>query len=490
MISTEPTLSAVCPAGTLSGLDRGSTKVFKGIRFAEVQRLDDSVDLENWERELDATAFRPQAPQNGGTLERMLGGSSLPTAEDCLHLNIYTPSCDGAPRPVLFWVHGGAFLTGGGAMPWYDGSRLAEKGDVVVVTINYRLGALGYLGARNGGTLDQVSALRWVARNIQAFGGDPGNVTVFGESAGGAAAIALIATPAADDLFHRVWAMSPSLPQLRNAHHGERFEEQFLAALGTTSLESIRTAALSDLLTAQSVMESSADAGLKIFAPTDRTASIPDPILSVASSDPRPLVVGTTRDESALFTAFDQSRANWDDADVGREFALRFGDRATTAVEAYRDHRPDSSANQLVTAMQTDQIFRWPAWSLANARVSGASESSTWMYSFDFATPSFGGVLGSCHGLDIPFAFDNLHRPGAELFTGDGEERQAIADQFSSAIIAFAHQDDPGWDRYDAADRLTQRIGPEPELVVDPESALRDLWERRAGLVERNSVLS
>jgi para-nitrobenzyl esterase len=480
MISSEPTLSATCSAGTLSGIDRGSTKVFKGIRFADVRRLGDPVDLQSWENELDATSFRPQAPQNGGALERMLGGSSLPTAEDCLYLNVYTPSCDDGRRPVLFWVHGGAFLTGGGAMPWYDGSRLAAKGNVVVVTVNYRLGALGYLGSRNGGTLDQVSALRWVARNIEAFGGEPANVTVFGESAGGAAVVALMATPAADDLFQRVWAMSPSLPQLRSAQHGERFEADFLDALGTTSLESVRAAPLSDLMAAQTAMESSPDAGLKIFAPTEGTASIPDPILNVASSDPRPLVVGTTRDESALFTAFDPSRTGWNDADIDREFFIRFGERTSTAVDTYRQQRPEASANQLVTAMQTDQTFRWPAWSLANERSSNTSGSSTWMYAFDFATPSFGGVLGSCHALDIPFAFDNLHRPGVELFTGDGVERQEIADQFSSAIVAFAHDDDPGWPRYHTTDRTTQRIGPQPDLVSDPESALRNLWASRA----------
>ena len=481
MNSTEPGVLTTCPAGTLSGIDRGSTKVFKGIRFAEVQRLGDPVDVEGWAGELDATAFQPQAPQNSGSLERMIGGSSLPTAEDCLYLNVYTPSCDGAQRPVLFWVHGGAFLTGGGAMPWYDGSRLAARGDVVVVTINYRLGALGYLGSRNGGTLDQVSALRWVARNIGAFGGDPGNVTLFGESAGGSAAIALMATPAANDLFHRIWAMSPSLPQLRSARHGERFEEAFLGALGTTSLESVWTAPVSDLLAAQTVMESSADAGLKIFAPTEGTSSIPGPILDVASSDARPMVIGTTRDESALFTAFDPSRAGWSDADVDREFAFRFNSHAPESVESYRQHHPEASANQLVTAMQTDHVFRWPAWSLASERASGPSEVSTWMYAFDFATPSFGGVLGSCHGLDIPFAFDNLHRPGAETFTGHGGDRQGVADQFSSAIIAFAHDDDPGWNRYDTSDRATQRIGPEPEVVSDPDPGLRDLWERRAG---------
>lgn len=476
MSRNEQRLSASCDSGTLDGLDRGATKVFKGIQFASASRLSDPVDIESWNGTIDATSFQPQAPQSGGSMERLLGRSSLPTNENCLYLNVYTPSCDGQRRPVLFWIHGGAFLTGGGAMPWYDGSRLATNGDVVIVTINYRLGALGFLGQRNSGTLDQVSALRWVARNIESFGGDPDNVTVFGQSAGGAAAIALMATPTADQLFRRVWAMSPSIPQLRTTEQADLFEQRFLNALGPSSADRLQEAALEDLLAAQNSL---AGDGLRIFAPTEGTPSIPDTILNVASLDPRPLVIGATRDESALFTAFDPSRAGWNEEDVEREFELRFGSHSPQAVEAYRDHQPEATSNQLVTAMQTDQIFRWPAWSLTDRRCSEAAARATWMYSFDYATPSFGGVLGSCHGLDIPFAFDNLHRPGVEMFTGPGNERQDVASQYSDAIVAFAHDANPGWPEYDNNIRATQRIGPEPGIVNNPEPELRALWQAR-----------
>ena len=145
------------------------------------------------------------------------------------------------------------------------------------------------------------------------------------------------------------------------------------------------------------------------------------------------LVIGTTRDESALFTAFDPSRTGWNDADINREFSIRFGERTSTAVDTYRQHRPEASANQMVTAMQTDQIFRWPAWSLAPERSSNTSGSSTWMYAFDFATPSFGGVLGSCHALDIPFAFDNLHRPGVD-------RGQAVSHRHAQVIVTVHAQ--------------------------------------------------
>jgi para-nitrobenzyl esterase len=476
-----PAVSAAeCPAGLLLGLDRSATKVFKGITFATARRFGAPTDVFTWSGVLDASTFGAQAPQNGGTLERLLGGSSIPQSEDCLSLNVYTPALDDELRPVLVWVHGGAFMTGGGAMPWYDGSRLATRGDVVVVTVNYRLGALGFLGERNGGTLDQVSALRWVQRNIASFGGDPGNVTVFGESAGGSAAIALTATPTADGLFHRAWAMSPSILQLRMAEQGRRFEDEYLALIGATSVDHLRERPVGELLTAQATMAASAGAGLKIFSPTDGTASIPEPIRNVVTRDNRPLVIGTNRDESNLFTAFDQTRADWTDDDVDREFGQRFAEMAPAAIDAYRAHAPNdgsgptNSANRLVTMMQSDELFRWPAWELAGHRADAGSP--TWMYGFDYVSTAFGGVLGSAHGLDIPFAFDNLHRPGVEMFTGDRGGRQAIADQFATAILAFARTGEPGWVGYDDHDRRTQRIGPDPVVVSDPDKDLHALW--------------
>ncbi len=471
-------LTVSCPAGTLTGLDRGATAVFKGVRFATADRFAPPRDVTTWDGEFDATAYRAQAPQLHGALEQMLGATSLPSDEDCLHLNVYTPACDGRRRPVLVWIHGGAYLTGGGAMPWYDGSRLAEAGDVVVVTINYRLGALGFLGARNSGTLDQVSALRWVARNIESFGGDPGDVTAFGESAGGSALIALMAAPSAAELFHRAFAMSASILQLRHLEEAVRYEAEMLEHAGRSSVEELRALPLDELLDAQATIIVGASADLKCFAPTDGTADIPGRMLDVAGRDPRPLVLGTTRDEMNLFTVFDPSRRGFDDGRMRREFEARFGSSAGVAIERYREHRPELDANQLTAAMQTDEVFRWPAQRLASARA--REGAATWMYQFDWETPVFGGGLRACHGVDIPFAFDNLHRPGVELLTGAGDDRQVVADRFSRAVLAFARGADPGWPAYDTTSRATQRIGPNPELVKDPAPALRELWERRA----------
>jgi para-nitrobenzyl esterase len=477
--SDEPTTAPVdTPVGSITGIDRGATLVFKGIPFATAARFGRPQDVETLGGSFAATSFAPQAPQTGGALEAMLGGSSLPQDENCLALNVYTPACDERRRPVLVWIHGGAFLNGGGAMPWYDGSRLATRGDLVVVTLNYRLGALGYLGDRNCGTLDQVSALRWVQRNIGSFGGDPGNVTVFGESAGGSAAIALLATTSAASTFHRAWAMSPSISQLRGADHAAKYEAELLRAAEVEDPDALFDIDLDRLLAAQAKMTTRAAAGLRLFSPTHGTESIPDPILEVAAADRRPLVIGTTRDEFNLFSAFDPSRNDWTDDDVTREFTRRFGAEAENWIEVYRRHvrdaGPSNPANRLVTTMQTDEIFRWPALSLAGDR--SQLGTATWMYRFDYTSSAFGGILGSCHAVDIPFAFDNLHRPGVEVFTGPGDERQAVADLFAESIIRFAREGAPGWAAYDHAERLTQIIGHQPELVGDPDPQLRLLW--------------
>jgi para-nitrobenzyl esterase len=376
---------------------------------------------------------------------------------------------------VLVWVHGGAYNTGGGAMPWYDGSRLATRGDVVVVTINYRLGALGFLGDRNSGMLDQVSALRWVARNISPFGGDPANVTIFGESAGGSAVIALSAIADAEGLFHRTLAMSPSIMQYRSREAGERSERAFLDAVGAADVGQLADASTEELMKAQATVLASPTHSMQHFTPTEETPAIPEPIAGVSARDDRPLVIGTTRDEATLFNGFDPKRREWTVADVERQFRRVFDDRAPEAIEAYREVRPGTDASGLVGAMETDAMFGVLARRLAERRV--AAGTPTWMYLFDQETPQFGGVLGSCHGLDIPFAFDNLHRPGVDTFAGTEPARQEVADQFAEAVISFGRTGDPGWQPYDVATRSTQRIGPEPIVVSDPSPDVRRVWE-------------
>jgi para-nitrobenzyl esterase len=437
-----------------------------GIRYASAERFESPIDIAY---DGSSTQRPVRAPQVPGPLDQMMGGNAPPMDEHCLQLNVFTPAPDNGARPVLVWIHGGAFTNGTAHMPWYDGTALIERGNVVVVSINYRLGALGYLGDTNCGTLDKVSALRWVQRHIADFGGDPSNVTVFGESAGGAGIVALYATPAADGLFHRAWAMSPSILQLRTAEQAAEYQRTFLDLLGADSLAAAKSASLDDILDAQNRMPLSG-AGLKNFSPTEGCSSIPEPILGAAATDLRPLVIGTTRDEMLLFTTFDSARAGWTDTEVDREFSKRFGATSDEAVAEYRRLRPDTNPSQLVSAMQTDEMFRVPAQQLASDRT-----AATWMYLFDAPSTAFGGILGSCHGGDIPYMFDNLAQPGVSMFLGD-DLAQAVAEHFSEALIDFARSGEPNWRPYDGDQRNTQMFGTDARVVGDPEATIRRLW--------------
>ena len=466
------------PFGPIRGLDRDATQVFKGIRFATSQRFAEPQLVTSWDGEYDATSYQAQCHQTPGGMEQMLGKGSLAMSEDCLFLNVYTPACDDKRRPVLVWIHGGAFVNGSGSTPWYDGSALAQRSDVVVVTINYRLGAFGYLGDLNLGTHDQIVALQWVQQAIANFGGDASNVTIFGESAGGSAVVALLAAPAASGLFHRAWAMSPSIAQLRNAQRGAEAEAQFLAAAGVSSRSEAAALSPEAMLTAQQELLKDVGAGFSGFSPTSGTDLIPTSIRSAASSNPTPLVLGTTRDEMQMFTTFNPDHAKIDEAGLESLFAHRFGDETPSALAAYREHRPQASNPLLASAMLTDEVFRVPAWRLAEAR--DATGTATWMYWFTWASTAFGGALGSCHALDIPFAFHNLHRKGVNAFTGDSDERTAIADSYADAVTAFAREGSAWWPAYTLDKRATLRFDATSTVVHDPEQALRSLWSARS----------
>lgn len=459
-------------AGTLH--DDGSC-AFLGIPFATANRFGPPEDLVSWDNPLLATTHGPMSPQVPGLLEQMLGAGLESTSENCLSLAIYAPEApkEGVKRPVLFWIHGGAYTNGAGSLSWYDGSRLASRG-AVVVTINYRLGALGYLGLGNMGTLDQISALRWVSRNIEAFGGNPDNVTIFGESAGGSAVVSLMSSPEARGLFHRAWAMSPSINQLRTVARADEVTAQFLAEAKVDSIDGAARLPVEDILAAQARVLAIPCEHFDIFAPVAGGTGLPSDVLGEAARCPVPFVIGTTRDENRLFSSFDPS-ATSAGHDTWVAFSERvFGAKAGEARATYESRRPGTTPAQLISAVRTDTAFRQPALRLAEARAAGGHP--TWMYWFTWATPAFGGVLGSCHALDIPFAFDNLGAPGADLFTGDGPERQGIADAFASEIVGLAAHAHPSWAQFELDRRSTLVIDADINLVDAPEDDVRKLF--------------
>ena len=472
---SEATTVLATPYGSVRGTLRSGVQMFSGIRYATAGRFERPVLVSDWHGEVDATTYGPIAPQLPSLLERSMGGGDRPMDEDCLSLNVFAPDTDGPLRPVIVWIHGGGFTTGSGSMPWYDGTRLVERGDVVVVTINYRLGALGFSGRDNLGLRDQIVALHWVHEMIGSFGGDPDNVTIVGESAGGSSVVALMAVAELSGRFHAAFAMSPSIRQLRSAARADETLAEFLEAANAGSLDELRNVPLDQVLAAQKIiLERTAGAGLTHFSPCADGVLVADPLLAAAAVNPVPLVIGTTRDEMNLFLLFNPALSNLDEAAALEHFTTVFDDRAADALNAYRDARPDASPLHLLSAMQTDDVFRVPARDLADRRA--AAGSPTWMYWFTWASPAFGGVLGSCHAVDIPFVFHNLHRPGVSQFLGEGEERSEVADAYSASLVALAQTGEPGWPAHDTDRRPTMQFDVAGALLHDPETTLRALW--------------
>jgi len=408
-------------------------------------------------------------------LESMLGFDGSNMSEDCLNLNVFTHnSPTGASKlPVLVWIHGGAYTNGAGSIPWYHGSALASRG-AVVVSINYRLGAFGFLGAGNYGTLDMISALRWVQRNIAAFDGDANNVTIFGESAGGSAVVSLMSSPEAKGLFHKVWAMSPSIGQLRTLPHAQEMQTQFLELAHVSSIDEVRTMSLDDMLAAQAKQMAIPTTNFDFYTPTAGGEALPFDILSAAAQSSLPLVLGSNHDEDRLWSAMDPAQAEFGQHDWERVSGEVFGDRAADARAVYEKLRPTETPKQLISSVRTDTAFRQRAQRLAEQHANHSNP--TWMYWFTWATPAFGGILGSCHALDVPFAFDNLSAPGTDMLTGDGVERAGIAKRFANEIAQFAKTSEPTWPSFDTESRQTLEINAEMNVLTDPEGEIRSLF--------------
>jgi para-nitrobenzyl esterase len=481
--------------GRVEGEQRSKHVAFRGLPYARppvgALRFCAPEPPEPWTGVRAARDFAASAPQGRTAAPGMLADG--PQSEDCLYLNVYTPALDHARRPVLFWIHGGAFTLGSGSQPIYDGGPLTERGDVVVVTINYRLGALGYayfgehgdIGATaNPGQLDQVAALRWVRDNIAAFGGDPGNVTIFGESAGSFAVCTLLAMPAASGLFHRAIAQSGASLNLVTPDEAAKITDALLADLGipASECERLREVPVDRLLRAQEAAGRIA-LTMRGFSPVFDGVTVPqqpgDAFADGQGSDV-PLVIGTNRDEMNLF-AMDKLREfdkPMDDAravDVlARALQRSAGPRVPNLLAAYRESRKGRglphSNRALLSAIQSDQRFRIP--SVRYAEAYRARSPSTFMYLFTYESPAMRGALRSCHALEIPFVFGTLDKPFQDRFAGTGPAVQALSAQMMDAWLGFARNGQLGhprlgdWVPYDKERRAT--------MVFDKHSALED----------------
>lgn len=491
--------------GQVRGTEHGATLRFAGIPFAAPpvgdRRWRPPAPAEPWAGVRDATAFGPVAMQNPDMMTAFLGIEPEPSDEDCLYLNVYTPAADDARRPVMVWIHGGAFFMGSGSSPMYDGTVLVERGDVVLVTVNYRLGAFGFLelgwldedraGSGNLGLLDQIAALEWVRDNISGFGGDPGNVTVFGESAGGMSVTSLLAAEAASGLFHKAIAQSGAAQSAATPEQAEIQARRFVERLGVSTAEDLPAVTAEQLLEVQGqivieamsnvepFLEEGVSAGLP-FRPVEDGRALPTSVLAaIRSGSARgvPMITGTTRDEWRLFALMDFEAV--DEAVLRKRLAAFTGD-ADKALAVYADVVAAAAPKDAFTVVATDMVFRHPAVELGEAQL--AQNPDVWEYLFSWATPALFGLLGSCHAIELPFVFGLVDRPQMAAFLGEDPPVE-LGHALQDAWVAFARTGDPGpdWPRYDLERRAVREFGATVGVLEDPDAARREFWATVTG---------
>ena len=483
--------------GAVRGALVEGVAVFKGIPYAApptgVNRFQPPRPVAAWDGVRDALNYGPTVtkPPYFPPFDVLLPEPAI-AGEESLNLNIWTPDPGKAGLPVMVWIHGGAFANGTGAIPTYDGRRFARDG-IVCVTINYRLGVDGFLylgdGSANLGLLDQIAALRWVQQNIAAFGGDPDNVTIFGESAGGMSIGTLLSMPLAQGLFRRAILQSGAAHHVISSATARRVGEYLAEKLGVdATLEAIAAVPLDRLVMAQVGL--SADvferpdparwgevaANQMPFEPIIDGEVLParpiDRIAGGASADVD-VLIGTNSEEERLFMVPNGTLNHINDEILAGTIAA-YGLPVAETLAAYRAARPGATAGDLFEAIVTDWFFRIPAIRLAEAHVQ--NNGHTYMYEFAWRSPQFDGRLGACHGLEIPFVFDTLDIGELEALLGDNPPPQT-ADAMHAAWVRFATSGDPGWPQYDLHNRATMRFDTDSHMVNDPHGAERALWE-------------
>lgn len=447
-----------------------------------------------------SAAFAGGAALNTPFLQQMLAATKQGMevgneSEDCLVLNVYTPEASRArKRPVLFWMHGGGFAIGSGGDLQYNGAPLARRGDVVVVTVNHRLNALGflYLGAMhddfadsgNIGMLDLVLALQWVRDNIEAFGGDPGNITIFGESGGGAKVSTTLAMPPAQGLFHK--AVIQSGAALTGVGHDQAadFAQRLLAALNVAPADVHQLQAMDYrqiIAAAMTIPGGGIGGGGQGLAPVVDGRSLPrHPFEPDAPETARgiPLMIGTTRDEATLFSAIDPLFPDGTAEQVRARFQQILPEHGDAAFALYQTLRPNDAPAYLYTAMLTDRTMRMNSIRLAERKIA-QDAGPVYMYRVDYEPEFLDGVLKSPHGTDVPLVFDTVDARQLEFGAGDAPRRLAAI--VSQAWINFARSADPSqaglaWPPYDTQARQTMIFDTDSGMVSDPDAPARQFW--------------
>lgn len=429
--------------------------------------------------------------------------------EDCLTVNVWTPAADDGRRPVLVWFHGGWFSVGSGNEPTFDGATLARRGDVVVVTVNHRLGMLGFLAldevggeefatSGNAGTLDMVAALRWVRTNIARFGGDPGNVTIFGESGGACKVSVLLAAPAAEGLFHRAILQSGPLLRVNDASRARATTKAVLDELAVSTVEELQGLPVDSLVAAQDKVLGGPLGGL--YGDGPRLAPVLDGVvLDAHPFDPVaaptasrvPIMVGSCKDESTMLVAVVPGIDDMEPVEQVRLLTDNvYGHDLDDLWPRYGETRPQETVMRHFLAASSDQV-RVGGIQVAERQLA-AGAPPVYMYRLDYEPPVYGGKLGAVHTLDIGFVFDNTDRgagatsPNRGLYQG-GPEVQRLTAEMSEAWIAFARSGDPNhgqlphWPPYDTTRRATMIFDRKTQVADDPDGSERLLWAGRLG---------
>ncbi|MFI7127917.1 carboxylesterase/lipase family protein [Nonomuraea sp. NPDC050153] len=482
--------------GAVRGLRQGDSAAFLNIPYAApprgAGRFAPPQPHEPWDGVRDATVPGPNAPQS----ERKLGsvdmspyfGTGWNRGEDYLTVNVWTPATDGGDLPVMVFVHGGGFVAGSTRSAMYDGSAFARDG-VVLVTLNYRLGIAGFLdlpGApANRGLLDVVAALRWVQENIAAFGGDPRDVTLFGQSAGATIVGGVLATPGATGLFRRAIVQSGSGLGAFTTEQAARVTQAAAEALGIGP----HSGAFAEISDERLVEAASRLAGIDL-----RTETHHDPLIGLSPFslvlDTQPaasvaaglgadvdLLIGTNAEEGNLYLVPVDKYAGSTAGDVDDAAARSHPDPARL-VETYRKTRPAASFGELRSAVMGDALFGAGSWALAGAHAAQA-RSATYAYEFAWRSHALDGELGATHAVELPFVFDLAHLPrlrGPAALLGPDRPPADLAARMHETWVRFARTGNPGWDPYDNERRATMRIDTEWTQVDDPRSQERRLW--------------
>ena len=484
-------------SGKIRGAYQDKINSFKGVPYGASTtgsaRFMPPSRPQPWASVRDTLELGHQAPQNPSGLIAEVAAveDKGPMGEDCLVLNVWTPSLGaGHKRPVMVWLHGGGYSTGSGGFTIYDGANLARKHDVVTVTVNHRLNVFGFLyladiggekyaHASNVGMLDIVAALEWVRDNIAAFGGDPGNVTIFGQSGGGGKVSTLMAMPSAKGLFHRAIVESSSAIKGVTRSDATKSAEMILAklVLKPNQLDELQNLPMDRVLSINAGGGPAGNQGLRLAPVVDGRTLPRDPFDPTAPeiSANIPLLIGSVETEVTFMPR--QQLDSIDDADLHARVkqAARCDDaQADKLIEVYRKERPGVSNIDLYLILASDTSFRAGVRTEADRKAAQAAQGNApvYMYYFTWRSPVRDGKLKAFHTLEIPFVFENVDI--GKPMTGTGQDRYSLSDKMSRAWVAFArtgnpnHKGLPNWPAFNTDQRGTMIFNNECKTVNDP----------------------